>query len=474
MTTFKMAIKNPQPTLTANGAAALDKTGNQVLDLFYQGPAARGNLQQIQRLFIQAYQQNPELALRCALYIRDVREGAGERDTFRTILQLLEELQERDAARLMTKIPELGRWDDILSVKSKGLRSFAAQMVSKALMAGDGLCAKWMPRKGLNAVFLRTAFGMSPKAYRKLLVENTKVVETQMCSNKWNGINFNHVPSRAFSIYKRAFQRHEPARFQAFIDSVLKKEKSIKVNAAAIYPHDVIKTMMRTHRLDKAELAQWENLPNWTGENTVLPMVDVSGSMGCVAGGGTCGNVTCMDVAVSLGLYLADKQKNEFKNIVLTFSGDSRLELLKGNVFEKIIQLQRMHWGMSTDVVRAARNIVKFAKENAIPDANMPRILLILSDMQFNPGLINGGSSRAQNEFEQIFEQNGYTAPNIVYWNLNARYNNAPVEAGKNKTALISGFSPSILEAVCKGDLSEMSPESIMLKKLMKPRYNVD
>jgi AraC-like DNA-binding protein len=109
---------------------------------------------------------------------------------------------------LLTKIPELGRYDDLLVFNTKPLKDKAFAILGDALRARNGLAAKWSPRKGKIAREIREFFGMTPKQYRKSLVEMTTVVETQMCANDWDNINYSHVPSVAHARYKKAFGRH--------------------------------------------------------------------------------------------------------------------------------------------------------------------------------------------------------------------------------------------------------------------------
>ena len=96
-------------------------------------------------------------------------------------------------------------------------------MLGDALRASNGLAAKWTPRKGQVASEIRAFFGMSPKQYRKSLVALTKVVETQMCANDWDNINFSHVPSQAARLYKKAFNRHTPL-FAEYVARLVKGE----------------------------------------------------------------------------------------------------------------------------------------------------------------------------------------------------------------------------------------------------------
>ena len=75
-------------TRTLNGARAYSSTGNACLDLFSVagGMRYRSPGDQI-RLFDRAYIENPELAMKLLFYIRDVRQGMGERQLFRTLIR---------------------------------------------------------------------------------------------------------------------------------------------------------------------------------------------------------------------------------------------------------------------------------------------------------------------------------------------------------------------------------------------------
>lgn len=475
MTTFATAVVN-QEARTANGMKARKSTASKCVDLFYKIGAMRGK--DITKDFVGAYAENPELALRIAAWVRDVRGGAGERQIFRDILKYLDKHNVLDAARLMNKAPELGRWDDLLAVESGELKHIAFTMIKQALDAGNGLAAKWMPRKGDLANEMRNAFGWSPKFYRKRLVELTKVVESQMCANDWDGINFSHVPSIASARYKKAFYKHTP-KYAEYVQALVKgTDPKVKVNAGAVYPYDVLKGVISLYHdanYNKTQLdlivKQWEALENFIGDATVLPLVDVSGSMSCPAGGRASGSVvTCMDVAVSLGLYCADKNTGKFKDMFLTFSGTPELLHLQGNVVQKAQQMVKSNWGMNTDLVKAMDKILKVAKDGGVPQEEMPSMLLIMSDMQFDQCARFDDS--AMQMIARKFEAAGYELPKIVFWNLNAA-DNVPVKYDARGVALVSGFSPAIMKAVLAADVEDFTPEAIMMKTIGSPRYDV-
>jgi hypothetical protein len=468
MNAFVNAVAN-QEARTANGMKARKSTAKACVDLFYNIGASRGK--NITGDFTAAYVENADVALRIAQWARDVRGGAGERQLFRDILVHLEKRDPDAALALLKKVPEVGRWDDIFVFSTPTLKSAAYTMLGDALRAKNGLAAKWTPRKGQIAAEIRAFFGMTPKQYRKSLVALTKVVETQMCAGDWDNINFSHVPSVASRIYKKAFNRHSPA-FAEYVAKLVSGDKTVKVNASAIFPHDVLKGVIGSYRakLDKTEtdhvIAQWDALPNYVGDASIMPIVDVSGSMSCPAGKNT--GVTCMDVSISLGLYLADKNKGVFKDTFLTFSDKPELVTLKGNIVQKVDQMSRSDWNMSTNLHAAMDKILSVAVKNSVPASDMPAMLLILSDMQFNQCARYDDS--AMEMIERKFETAGYAVPQIVFWNLNSS-DNVPVKSDKSGAALVSGFSPSIMTSLLAADLDQFTPEGIMLKTVMSDRY---
>jgi len=470
--TFADAISN-QEERTENGMKAVNSTSNACTDLFFKIGASRGK--DIIPDFVKAYVENPDHALRIALWARDIREGAGERKLFKDILTYLDRTDKFNAKNMISRVEELGRWDDLLiDYTNKSNENYAFSCIAKALAEKNGLCAKWMPRKGPFAIKLRKFLGFTPKQYRKTLVGLTNVVETAMCKKDWNGIDFSKVPSVAATRYKTAFYRNAEGKFTEYVEKLSSGDKSVKVNAGAVYPYDIIKGLCNygyhTRSMSATEeghiIAQWDALPNFVGDASIFPMVDSSGSMDCAVGGSK--SVTCIDVAVSLGLYLADKNQGVFKDCFLTFSEKPVIEKLGGNIVEKVHQMSSANWGMDTNLHAAFDKMLSMANGNGVPESEMPKILLILSDMQFNQCIEFDNSA-----FEMInkkYKNAGYKLPKIVFWNLRA-CDNVPVKFDTQGTALISGFSPSIMKSVLSADMSNFTPEAIMLETIMNERY---
>lgn len=472
---------------TKNGAITKATSGNALVDLFFLAGSSRGK--NIIPQFTAALAENTELALRLALWTRDVRGGAGERETFRSFLKHLEATDFKALARVLPRVPDVGRWDDVLVLESDEGRALAFDMINAALDAGNGLCAKWMPRKGPVAEALREYLGYSPKRYRKTLVSLTNVVETKMCAGQWAEITYDHVPSIAAKNYRKAFWKHNPEGYKNYVEALKKPVKEgekpeAKINAGAIFPHDVLKPFidasfnsylygMRRKGSDNAVTedviaAQWAALPDFVGEGSFIPLSDVSGSMTATIGNT---NVAFIDVSIALGMYLAERNKGAFKDVILHFSSTPKIEVLKGDLKARVKQYTKdVHMG-STNLEAAFDAILAHAKKNNVPEADMPKNLIILSDMEFNQTCQPGRYGEVTNydSARRKYAEAGYNMPNVVFWNLNGRAGNSPVTVDNSGTALVSGFSPSIMKSLLSG--KSITPYDIMLNTIMSDRY---
>ena len=466
-----IAYNNEAPARTKNGMKARKTSASAVLDFFGKAGSARGT--DLGKEFAAAITDNQDLALRALLWTRDIRGGAGERSQFRNLLAKLETSDPTLAGRLMARVPELGRWDDLFAYTDPINRRKAFEMIREALTMKNGLCAKWMPRKGSVAVELTKFLNLTPKQYRKLLVGLTQVVETQMCAKEWEAINFSHVPSVASARYQKAFGRNVGEAYGEYLRELQKapedrKDPKVKINAAAVYPYDVVKSVTKGNAAVANE--QWKALPNYVGNARIMPMVDVSGSMGSLRYSN--GTVQPIDVAISLGLYLSEKNTSDFKDMFLTFSGSPKLEILKGTLSQRVAQLEKANWDMNTNLHKAFNELLKVAVKGNVPAEDMPEMLLILSDMQFDS--CTRFDDSAQEMIKRKYAEAGYAVPKIVFWNLSMHgRDNTPVRYDDKGVCHVSGFSPAIMKAVLSvEELEDFTPFNVMVKTLMSDRYD--
>ena len=119
---------------TSNGMGALGTTLNECVNLFFQIGAMRGKSKNaLLHLFSKAYNENPLVATKVLFWVRDVREGAGERQIFKDILTYLAENNTDVVKKNLSLIPFFGRWDDVLVLVGTSLEDEVFEMIKTAI-----------------------------------------------------------------------------------------------------------------------------------------------------------------------------------------------------------------------------------------------------------------------------------------------------------------------------------------------------
>lgn len=457
--------------LTENGCPTHLSSLDANLDLFSMAGSSRGKDLSLQ--FAKALGANKDVAIRTMLWMRDVRRGAGERQQFKSLVStLLPFCSDADMVGVINKIPELGRFDDLEAFFNTPYSQVACGVWLNAIKDGNMLAAKWASVKDKRgAKPLRKLAGMNEHQWRKYIVEKRSTVEQKMCSGDWEGIVFNHVPSVAAARYQKAFLKHQPERYGQYKKDL--EDGKAKVNATAVYPYDVVKSLNNGD--ETVANAQWKALPNYMEGNSenILAVVDVSGSMRCPAGGNN--SITCKDVAISLGMYIAERSRGVFQDHFISFSGRPSFHKISGNLKQRYMQVDRSGEDMNTNILGVFERILSAAVHENIPKEEMPSKVIILSDMEFDSPMSGCGYSNKTTMFEAIakaFKDHGLEMPQLVFWNLNARPGNFPVQKHACGAVMVSGFSPAILKGLLGG--KDFNPIQIMLDTVMVDRYNYE
>ena len=454
-------VTRQEDALTANGMLTNSTSLNSNVDMFFLAGASRNMSEKdIEVLFQKSIVENPLVALKLMFWSRDVRGGAGERRFFRVCSKFLNKNYLSYIEKNAKYIPEYGRWDDIFELDEK----IVLPLIKEGLDNENGLLAKWLPRNGDFANKVRKYLGLNPKEYRKLIVGLSNTVEQKMCAKEWDAITYPHVPSVAMNKYRKSFLKNDESRFNEYIGLVHEGKEEIK--AGVLFPHQLYQAYKKGED-KKAVEAQWMNLPDFMADSTerIIPICDVSGSMNSVLGNS---KVTPMDVSVSLGVYISERNKSVFKDAFITFSSNPKMQYLKGSLYERLNQLQRAEWGMSTNLEGVYKLILSKGIENKISESEMPTKMLIISDMEFNSCAQNG-SETALKMISRMYSEAGYKMPEIIFWNVNGRLGNVPANFKTKGVGLVSGFSPSILKSILNGSVD--TPETLMLRTVMSERY---
>lgn len=461
--------------LTDNGMVAYASSGSKCVDMFGTLGSARSmNRDTLTDIFSKAFAEDPVAAIILAFNLRDARGGMGERDAFLAIMKHLAKQHKRLVAELFPLFAEYGRYGDLVHFfEDELLATKAAEVMALAIINRDQLAAKWAPRRGDRAKVLRKAIGklqgvnLSPRDYRKMIVALTDVVETKMCANQFDQINFNHVPSLAMRQYSKSFERQAADSFEKWQEGLA--EGASKVNASVLMPHQVV----FSDASDSLANAQWKALPDYFNgkPSSIFPMIDVSGSMMCTVGNNR--NLTCMQVAIALGMYTSMNQSGPFKNLYLTFESNPNVGSIDDtkNIKDIANKIQRDSWGGSTNIAAALDRILNIAiKSNASAD-DMPKILIIFSDMHFDVIKLRDGNDAFMSAATMKFKAAGYDVPTIIFWNLNASDTMSHVAYDEAGVAKLSGFSPAMLKYVLAGDLDKLTPVSLMNDVINNERY---
>ena len=431
-------------TTTTNGATQYKSSNDVCVDLFSKiGSMRHWRRTEILEYFEKAFEHNPELTTRITYWARAAREGSGERKTFYTILDEIARISPDFISDNARTLAQIGYWKDLL-------RYFdipkVVSVFAQAIKDGDRLANKWAPRKGDNAKLLRDELGFTNKEYRKWLKKHSETVETKMSEKKWEEIKYSSVPGSAMRRYKRAYNRNDSQRFEDW-----KNDSNSKASVSATYPHQVLNMIDEDEQLAEK---LWNNLPNLiTTDEVMLPMIDVSGSMFGQP----------LQIAISLGMYLAERNKSEFKNRFLTFSDNPQIVTIDEtkSLADKFRDIGTADWGMNTDFEKAYTKILQLAKRHNVNPKSMPTMLLVLSDMQFDDSQNSGQWKTHYSWMQDEYEEAGYKLPKIVFWDLHA-HSGQQAQCSDENVAMVSGFSPSIMRAVLNAE--EFNPVDVMLE----------
>lgn len=501
MSNFMTAVKNEmdnRTSITENGAVGWATTGKKLLDLnFAVASLRKASEQEIINKFIDAYYENPMLAMKWLFYLRDVTQGLGERRSFRVIMNYLAEQHTDIAMAVLELISKYGRWDDLLelidcnntTVINKVLDIIKTQLKTDLRNLKENksasLLAKWLYSENASskdtkrrAIIIRQYLGFTPKQYRQTLSALRKyldVVECKMSAKEWENIDYSAVPSKANIKYSNAFMRNDEDRRRAYLESVKKGET--KINASVLFPHDVVHKYSisgywyRVSYYDEALEQMWKSLKDIGNIENTIVVADGSGSMTTRVDNNS--SVTALEVANALAIYCGERCSGEFKDKYITFSSRPQLvDFSNASSLHNKLEIAYKHNEISNTNIEAVFDLIlKTAINNHMTQNEIPQNVLIVSDMEFDScargydGYVN---STLFDTIANRYAQYSYKLPRLIFWNLTSRTGTIPVKQKDMGVALVSGFSANIMKLVLNG---ELDPYKALVKELDSDRY---
>ena len=461
-------------TLTSKGAPAFATTYSSLLDLFGQVNRTL-NPKVLEGLLVKCWQESPTRTLQLIAYTRDIRHGVGERRLFYYMAAWLMKYAPKAYGSNLSLFLEQGYYRDLLFLMSikdvfAADHTVEVELFADRLRTKKDLAAKWAPTEGgrfdAYAKVMMRSLGMSPRTYRKFLsTERARlgVLETYMCSQAYDQIDFQHIPSQAMLKYKDAFLRTcnvdkvesegrvaLKARYEKYLQDV--KAGTTKINSGTLMPHQLVKDPY-----SPTADALWNDLvAKHRGGHLAeaIAICDVSGSMSTQVAPG----VTAAHVAVALGLLIAEVSRVADRRLIAFSATPSLVTIPAGTLKEKIQATMRMPWGMNTNY-HAVFTLLLSQKIEA-------KRLFVFSDMQFDAS--GQWDQSLHNQIAAEYAAAGRVMPEVVYWNLAAK-GALPVSATQHGVALVSGFSSKLLDLFLSD--KPLNPLTVMLEAL--DRYPV-
>lgn len=467
---------------TENDAVTHASSLSDCLDLFADIGALRDAEEEtIIHRFLRAYTEDADLAMKILFFGRDVRGGLGERRLFRIILRWLAGYHPDSVRKNIDRIPEYGRYDDLLALldtpcEKDALRLIRHQLKADLTSTGEvSLLAKWLPSvNASNPETVRRAkrlarfLGMSDGQYRKTLTALRKrinILEHHLC-NKDYTFDYAKQPSKAMFKYRKAFLRHDGERYRAFLSAV--QDGEAKLHTDTLYPYEIVRSAFSSplnelSEGEKASLnASWAALPDYCDNRNALAIIDTSASMYWYDKG------LPAAVAFSLGLYFGERNTGFFRNHFIEFSDTPQLLEIKGKTFtDRLSYLSTFTHVADTNIEAVFNLILAAAVHNELPQEELPETLYLISDMEFNICVRNASLSNYENAKQQ-FALHGYQLPNIVFWNVASRNSYQPVTMNEAGVVLVSGCSPRLFTMITASDLT---PYTAMMDLLDTNRY---
>lgn len=481
---LELLKKEANRTKTENGAETYITSENFCVDLFGSiGALRNADNDDIITRFVKAYIEAPDTAMKILFYARDVRGGLGERRVFNVIINYLAENYKNSIIKNINYIPEFGRFDDLLSLLKTKCENEMIEYISKQLnkdinlmkaqKENVSLLAKWLP--SVNASNKLTVsrgkaiaklLGMSQEKYRKTLAslrKYIKIIENPLREKDYT-FEYEKQPSKALFKYRGAFIRNDNERYLQFIEKV--KKGTVKLKTSSLYPYDIIRSCrMAVDDIEKETLnVTWNSLPDYGNNKNAIAVIDSSGSMYDY------GNPLPIDVAISLGIYFAERNTGTFHNYFITFSTTPQLIEIKGqNIFDKVDYCTSFNEVSDTNLEAVFELILNTAVKNRVPQNELPSTIYIISDMEFNTCTSNPNQTIFENA-KQKYAKHNYSLPNIVFWDVQSRQQQVPITKNELGVALVSGANPKIFDMLMSNNLN---PYSYMVEVLNQERYKM-
>lgn len=350
------------------------------------------------------------------------------------------------------------------------------------------LCAKWCPALG-NSFDRRTllcesiarhlfpatlpeyagltasqyAFRVRDRLRREVLTplkEYRKEPQVLISAKRWGEIQYERVPADCMRVNKDSFKKHDPARFDAYIQKL--KEGKARATRGQQQPHQLVQAMHKGGESATIAKAQWQQLVKELRGFSAVACCDASFSMDAEAAPG----LSCIDIATALTVLVANAD-GPFHGQVISFAEQPELKSIPTS--EDVPQQVRAVRAIGGQQRTSLAAIFDLLLQKS-GTGSCPQRVFIFSDMDFSQA-IGRNEGSLETDFacaQRKFEEKGIIMPKVIFWNL-MRGTGAPALACTPRCALISGYAPSLIKKLLQAD--ELDPLKTVAASVSSRNY---
>jgi len=505
--TFINAMQQQPTAFTENGAAAYGDTGSDLVNYFSNTNNLHRSYEEIEADLNKCWKESPEYTLRMIMYIRaitrksekhDIKvKGLGMKNEGRLALKWLYNNHKKVFHKNLPLFIEFGNWQDLWHrqlidwVEQKDMK--VASFIGYRVFHND-LCKKYLPRyksksnirrntcsvktiefkelrnKGLGLV-VKAINDTWPHARNKMTMKILMKLKAKGKAHDWQqritnqaylNIDFNTLPGKVISwMFKEKegssfLSRHNledkyivwldnqtSVKTTSYIYELVKPAIEVYNN----YYYDSKLSKITKHTIEKQiktilKQAEVSNL-------NVMPVIDTSGSMHCIVSG----NVTALDICVSLGVFFSMLQKGTFKDHIIGFSNDSKFQRLSGSYLDRLKDVLANSYMGSTNFQSVIDLIVRTRQQNLdVPVEDYPNAYLVISDMAFNESGYGYQTTNHQTAVSKLTNA-GLPEPIFIWYNVSP-YDNKVFQNHKDDSGVIqmAGFDPAAVDRLMSAD----------------------
>ena len=517
---IKMALKKAFATkLTENGDETYSSTCNNLLDLFgmamtYQEQLKRGDYSELPVI------GDSNISKLLAMYIRDPRFGQGFKKLGRhyakyvgltndeivksgSYKDFIEDMESDEDFKIMFEIMKSNRdynSSNYLNAEKNFTKKYSEtiEWYWSKVINGDGLAKKFAPRfhkSGKKGYRTYSKSQLLAKLWCRILDVNhityskcikVKTIESQFShATKANGelqeIEFSKIPSVAskklVKRFKKTYEGEDSWRdisenYNNYIEAVKSAletgDKSVKMNVGAI---NIVDIYMEARKSDGAQIdPKAQTYINEKAkelkdqECSWIPCTDTSGSMGSPLSNG----IRCIDIALAISYFFAKTSKYA-PNMDIVFDSNTRVIEFdpnrRGSRYDEVFGDPKSNFTKEINsITTGACGSTNFAKVlqtlRKLDPEKLPEWVIIVSDMEFNMG---SSTEIARWRADGI-------PTKFIWWTCNNRQTTTPVTVDDYGNLIISGYNPTIVDALTSGDFNpeNYSAEAFMMKALSK------